>query len=110
MFDAYPDGGLFDRDVLVTDATYNFEIFGYYGLSLWLVSESWPLDRVLAEKCRRAGRVVMFEAEALQSSGLGLVPSGREPHYDARLGPCTASPSRASASPRRLPKNSSTAS
>ena len=86
-FDAYPDGGLFDRDVLVTDATYNFEIFGYYGLSLWLVSESWPLGRVLAEKCRRAGRVVMFEAEALQSSGLGLVPSGREPHYDASLGP-----------------------
>ncbi len=83
MFDAYPDAGLFDRDVLVTDATYNFEIFGYYGLSLWLVSESWPLDRVLAEKYRRAGRVVMFEAEAeaeaLQSSGLGLAPSGRDP-------------------------------
>ena len=87
LFDAYPHGGVFDRDVLVTDATYNFEIFGYYGLSLWLVSESWPLDRVLAEKCRRAGRVVVFEAEAVQNSGLGLVPSGREPHYDAGLGP-----------------------
>jgi len=110
MFDAYPDGGLFDRDVLVTDATYNFEIFGYYGLSLWLVSESWPLGRVLAEKCRRAGRVVMFEAEALQSSGLGLVPSGREPTTTPVWVPCTASPSRASASPRLLPKNSSTAS
>lgn len=30
MFDAYPDAGLFDRDVLVTDATYNFE-------NLWLL-------------------------------------------------------------------------
>lgn len=87
LFDAYPDGRVFDRDVLVADATYNFELFGYYGLSLWLVSDSWPLDRVLAEKCRRASRVATFEAGDLQGGGLGLVPSGREPHYDASLGP-----------------------
>jgi hypothetical protein len=87
LFDTYPDGRPFDRDVLVADASYNFELFGYYGLSLWQVSDSWPLDRVLAEKCRRASRVATFEARDLQGGGLGLVPSGRAPHYDASLGP-----------------------
>lgn len=86
LFDVHPDGRVFDRDILATDADYNFELFGYYGLSLWLVSESWPLDRVLSEKCRRSRRIVMFEAGALQGSGLGLVPSGRQPHYDASVG------------------------
>lgn len=87
LFDAQPGGQVFDREVLVADATYNSELFGYYGLSLWLVSDAWPLNRVLAEKCRRAGRVAIFEAAELLDRGLGLVPSGREPHYDASLGP-----------------------
>lgn len=87
LFEAHPGGQVFDRDVLVADATYNFELFGYYGLSIWLASDAWPLNRVLAEKCRRASRVATFEAAELQGRGLGLVPSGREPHYDASLGP-----------------------
>ncbi|MGQ0842742.1 MAG: hypothetical protein ACT4QF_01275 [Sporichthyaceae bacterium] len=78
LFDVGPDSHVFDRGVLIADATYNFEMFGYYGLSLWLVSESWPLERVLAEKCRRAGWVALFEAGELQRTGLGLVPSGKD--------------------------------
>ncbi len=46
LFDTYPHGGAFDRDVLISDVTYNFDLFGYYGLSLWLVSHAWPLERV----------------------------------------------------------------
>lgn len=86
LFDTYPHGGVFDRDVLIADVSYNFEVFGYFGLSLWLVSEAWPLDRVLAERTRKARRVALFSAGALSAQGLGLVPSGKAPHYDTSHG------------------------
>lgn len=87
LFDTYPHGGVFDRDALITDVTYNFDFFGYYGLSLWLAAEAWPLERVLGEKTRRARRVALFSAGGLTVRGLELVPSGRAPHYDAAHGP-----------------------
>lgn len=87
LFDTYPHDGAFDRDVLISDVTYNFVLFGYYGLSLWLVSDAWPLERVLREKTRRARRVALFSAGELRARGLGLVPSGRAPHYDTTHGP-----------------------
>lgn len=86
VFDTYPHGGVFDRDVLIADVTYNFEVFGYYGLSLWLVSDAWPLDRVLGVKTRKARRVALFSAGELLTQGLGLVPSGKVPHYDTTHG------------------------
>ena len=86
LFDAYPHGGVLDRDVLISDVTYNFDVFGYYGLSLWLVSEAWPLDRVLGEKTRKARRVALFSSGVLLARGLGLVPSGKPPHFDTTHG------------------------
>lgn len=86
VFVTYPHGAVFDRDVLIADATYNFEAFDYYGLSLWLVSDAWPLERVLGEKTRKARRIAFFSAGELLAQGLGLVPSGKAPHYDTALG------------------------
>lgn len=86
LFERYPDGRIFDSEALIADATRNFELFGYYGLSLWATSGQWSLDRVQAEKSRKAQRVALFTADALRDKGLGLVPSGREPHYDAMIG------------------------
>lgn len=34
LFEVYPDGRDYDRDALVADVTYNFDEFGYFGLSL----------------------------------------------------------------------------
>lgn len=86
LFDAHPDGRIFDRDVLIADVTVNFVAFGYYGLSLWATSDAWPLDKVLIEKARKARRVALFTAGKLRSQGLGLVPSGKAPHYDINVG------------------------
>lgn len=86
LFDTYPDGQIFDRDVLIADVAVNFVAFGYYGLSLWAISDAWPLDKVLAEKARKARRVALFTAGDLRGQGLGLVPSGRAPHYDTNVG------------------------
>ena len=86
LYDTYPDGRAFDRQTLIDDVELNFTEFGYYGLSLWLVTARWPLERVLAEKARKARRAALFDAGALLASGLGLVPSGKHPHYDATHG------------------------
>lgn len=85
LFDAYPDGRAFDRAALVADSTVNFDTFGFYGLSLWAISEPWPLDRVLVQKARKARRVALFAAGELRSQGLSIVPSGKAPHVDATL-------------------------
>lgn len=87
LFDTNPDCQTFDREVLIADVTVNFDLFGYYGLSLWAISDAWPLDKVLAEKARKARRVALFTAGELRSQGLGLIPSGRAPHYDTTHGP-----------------------
>ena len=75
-----------DEAPLPDDATRNVELFGYYGLSLWATSAEWPVDRVLAEKGQRAARAALFTAGGLRDKGLGLVPSGRAPHYDTTVG------------------------
>jgi hypothetical protein len=54
LFEGYDHGGDYSRDVLIADVTYNFDEFGYYGLSLWLVGDAWTLDRLKAEKTRNA--------------------------------------------------------
>lgn len=87
LFDAPDADHVFDRAILIADANHNFDVFGYYGLSLWLVSDTWTLERVLDTKTRKARRVALFNAGALSAQGLSLVPSGKLPHYDASLGP-----------------------
>lgn len=86
VYGTFPDGRVFDRQTLIDDVEHNFTEFGYYGLSLWMVSETWPLERVLGEKTPRAQRVALFRVGDLLGSGLGLVPSGRHPHYDTSHG------------------------
>lgn len=85
LFGSCAGGTAFDQNVLIADATRNFELFGYYGLSLWAVSADWPVVRVLAEKCQKAARAALFTAVDLRDKGLGLVPSGRAPHYDTNV-------------------------
>jgi hypothetical protein len=86
LFDSPLWSTVFDRATLIADAELNFTEFGYCGLSLWCVSASWPRERVLEEKTYRARRVAIFSAGDLRAVGLGLVPSGKEPHYDVASG------------------------
>jgi hypothetical protein len=86
LYDSEPQPQVFDRARLIDDVELNFNVFRYYGLSLWCVSTTWPMNRLLDEKTRRARRVAVFRAGDLHALGLGLVPSGKEPHYDVALG------------------------
>lgn len=86
LFDGYQDGSAFDRTRLVADATLNFTVFGYYALSMWGAADAQSLQQVLAGKCRFSRWVALYRAADLRDTGLGIVPSGAAPHYDASLG------------------------
>lgn len=86
LTDLDPPSRDFDRATLIQDVEFNLEAYGYYGLSLWRASGAWSMDRVLDEKLYRARRVAVFRAGGLHDAGLGLVPSGTDPHYDAAFG------------------------
>jgi len=86
VFEHNKPKGIFVKSELVKDATNNFELFGYYGLSLWGADGDAALDSVLAVKCRRSKNVALFTAAELRDKGLGLVPSGKAPHYDTSVG------------------------
>lgn len=85
LFEVY-DHGDYDRDVLIADATYNFDEFGYYGLSFWIVDGAWTLDRLMSTKLSRAARFALYAVGDLTGHDLRLVASGQEPHYDATDG------------------------
>lgn len=86
LFDGYEDGSAFDRVRLIADATLNFTEFGYYGLSMWGTVGAQSLESVLAGKCRFSRWVALYRAADLRDRGLGIVPSGVAPHYDASIG------------------------
>jgi hypothetical protein len=86
LFDGYEDGSAFDRARLVADATLNYAEFGYYGLSMWGAAGARSLEPVLAGRCRFSRWVALYRAADLRDKGLGLVPSGRAPHYDTSVG------------------------
>lgn len=79
-------GRTYDRGELRDSVLYNFDEFGYYGLSLWVTSHAHPLDWVLGEKLRRSRRAALNTAASLRDTGLGLVPSGKPPHFDTSVG------------------------
>lgn len=86
LFDGYRNGSAFDRARLIADATLNFTEFGYYGLSMWGTSDVRPLEAVLADRCKFSRWVALYRAADLRDKGLGLVPSGKVPHYDTSVG------------------------
>lgn len=86
LFDGYEDGSAFDRARLIADATLNFTEFGYYGLSMWGTVNAQSLESVLAKKCKFSRWFALYRAADLHDKGLGIVPSGAAPHYDANVG------------------------
>jgi hypothetical protein len=75
-------GDLLDPDALREDANDNFEIYGYWGISVFAEVGGFDVDWIAAHKLNQARWLVLFRAEDLQRSGLDLRDTGQSPHYD----------------------------
>ena len=73
---------VFDRTLLTIDAELNQDLYGFAGLSAWLVTPDWPLQRILDEKLPRAQRVALIPVEGLSALGLTAWDTGAAPHVD----------------------------
>lgn len=54
--------GELDDDTLRRDAGKNFEIYGFYGLSVWALGGDVAVDGLLAGKLKAAEEVIQFVA------------------------------------------------
>jgi hypothetical protein len=72
----------FDRTHLSTDAGLNQDLDGFAGLSAWVITPDWPLQRILEEKLARAQRVAPIGVDELSKSGLTIWDTGVAPHVD----------------------------
>ena len=79
---SHDGNSVFDRTRLATDAELNQDLYGFAGLSAWLVTPAWPLQRILEEKLARAQRVAPIGVDELSKSGLTIWDTGAAPHVD----------------------------
>jgi hypothetical protein len=75
-------GDLLDPDVLAESARENFDIYGFFGVSVFAEVGGVTWEEIASTKLRRSEWVVLFTAHALLATGLDLWDTGQAPHYD----------------------------
>ena len=75
-------GDLLDPNELESDAQGNFEIYDFYGLSVYAEVGGIDVDWIGRHKLRRAQWLVLFEIRHILDAGLELWDTGLTPHYD----------------------------
>jgi hypothetical protein len=63
-------------------APLNHELYGFYGISVWVTGTSHPRELLEATKLRRFDRHAEFTVAGLTQRGLALWATGQCPHYD----------------------------
>lgn len=75
------DAGL-DVGDLRQAAMLNAELYGFYGVSVWVADTAWPRERLEATKLVKFERYAEFTVADLTGRGLSLWATGQRPHYD----------------------------
>jgi hypothetical protein len=98
-------GDLLDPDALREDATDNFEVYGFWGISVFAEVGDFDLDWIAANKMSEARWLVLFRAGDLFSAGLRLWDTGQSPHYDVVYDDLEELAERIVACPHRIIRN-----
>lgn len=75
-------GNLLTEAILAATASDNYEVYGFYGVSVWAAVGGATRDSLLATKLAKQEVVAVFTAGDLRAAGLELRPTGALPHYD----------------------------
>lgn len=75
-------GDLLDPGELESDARDNFDLYDFYGISVYAEVEGVDVDWIARHKLPRAEWLVLFEVRDILDAGLDLWDTGRAPHYD----------------------------
>jgi hypothetical protein len=63
-------------------AMLNHELYGFYGISVWVTGTSHPRELLETTKLRSFDRYAEFTVADLTRRGLVLWATGQSPHYD----------------------------
>jgi hypothetical protein len=86
-------GDLLDPDVLAESAQRNFDVYGFYAISVFAETADLSWTDLAASRFAAVPWLVLFSANDLESAGLALWDTGVAPHYDvvhAELGELVA--------------------
>ena len=75
-------GDLLDPDVLAESAQRNFDVYGFYGISVFAETATVPWADLAATRFAAVPWLVLFAAGDLRAAGLELWDTGVAPHYD----------------------------
>ncbi len=75
-------GDLLDPQELRADAVDNFDVYGFFGVSVFAEVGGVDLGWIATHKLARAEWLVVFRAGDVLDAGLELWDTGQSPHYD----------------------------
>ena len=75
------DAGLDPAD-LRSAAVLNYELYGFYGISVWVADLVFPRELLESTKLAKFERYAEFVVSDLARCGLRLWATGQRPHYD----------------------------
>lgn len=75
-------GGECERAAIEQTARQNAEVYGFFGVSVFVETEEVGWRQIAGERLARASWLSIFTVHDLVLAGLELWDTGRSPHYD----------------------------
>jgi hypothetical protein len=98
-------GDLLDPDALRHDAEENFEVYGFWGISVFAEVGGVDVFWIASHRLARAEWLAVFTVGDLLEAGLDLWDTGQSPHYDVVYGEVDELVRRLVACPHRIIPN-----